>query len=218
MSVWTSAIRPGDEQRQRADAGGRVLDRRRLLEDRVRARDQVDAGGDHRRRVDERADRRRALHRVRQPRVQRDLRRLRDRAAEQAERDEVHGRRRELPARLRTTVAKASEPVCGISRKSASAIVASPKAFMMNAFFAAATALGRSCQKPISRYDERPTRPQPTSSSSRFAALHEQEHREDEERHVREVAALLVVAVHVADRVEDDQAADAGDDQHHHRR
>ena len=38
-----------------------------------------------------------------------------------------------------------------ISRKRASAIVASPKAFMMNAFFAAAIALGRSWWKPISR-------------------------------------------------------------------
>ena len=47
-------------------------------------------------------------------------------------------------------------------------MVASPKAFMMNAFLAAATACGRWCQKPISRYDERPTRPQPTSRISRF--------------------------------------------------
>ena len=45
--------------------------------------------------------------------------------------------------------------------------------------------------------------------------LDEQEHREDEERHVGEVAALLVIAVHVADRVADDERADPGDDQHH---
>ena len=51
----------------------------------------------------------------------------------------------------RTTSAKSSEPVCQISTKNASAIVASPNAFMMNAFFAAAIAAGRSCQKPISR-------------------------------------------------------------------
>ena len=38
-----------------------------------------------------------------------------------------------------------------IRTKNASAMVASPNAFMMNAFFAAATAVGRSCQKPISR-------------------------------------------------------------------
>ena len=46
-------------------------------------------------------------------------------------------------------------------------------------------------------------------------ALDEHQHREHEQRHVGEVAALLVLAVHVADRVADDQGADAGDDQHH---
>ena len=61
------------------DVGGR----RRLLEERVHARDQVDAGGDHRRRVDQGGDRGRALHRVREPGVERHLRRLRERADEQ---------------------------------------------------------------------------------------------------------------------------------------
>ncbi len=45
----------------------------------------------------------------------------------------------------------ASEWECAISTKNASAIVASPIAFITNAFFAAATADGRSCQKPIRR-------------------------------------------------------------------
>ena len=36
------------------------------------------------------------------------------------------------------------EPVCSMRKKSASAKVASPNAFMMNAFLAAAIALGRS--------------------------------------------------------------------------
>ena len=44
-----------------------------------------------------------------------------------------------------------TEPVCWMSRKSASAMVASPIAFMTKAFFAAAIASGRSCQNPISR-------------------------------------------------------------------
>ena len=68
------------------------------------------------------------------------------------------------------TTSKFSEPVRWISRKSASANVASPIAFITNAFLAAATALGRSCQKPISRYEERPTSPQPTSRINRFPA------------------------------------------------
>ena len=66
--------------------------------------------------------------------------------------------------------ANSSVPVVQIRTKKASAIVASPKAFMMNAFLAAATASGRSCQKPISRYDARPTSPQPTSRIRKFPA------------------------------------------------
>jgi len=49
------------------------------------------------------------------------------------------------------TSSKLSDPVRWISMKSASAIVASPIAFITNAFFAAAIAAGRSCQNPISR-------------------------------------------------------------------
>jgi hypothetical protein len=47
------------------------------------------------------------------------------------------------------------------------------------------------------------------------AALDEQQHREHEQRDVAEVAALLGIAVHVADRVPDDQRADTADDEHH---
>ncbi len=86
----------GDEQRERTHARRDELDRARLLEDRMRARDQVDARGDHGGGVDKGRDRRRAFHRVRQPGVQRDLRGLRGGAAEQTERDEVHRGRREV--------------------------------------------------------------------------------------------------------------------------
>jgi hypothetical protein len=55
---------PGHEQRHRAEDAGELLHVDRQLEERARPRDQVDAGSDHGRRVDERADRRRALHRV----------------------------------------------------------------------------------------------------------------------------------------------------------
>ncbi len=48
--------------------------------------------------------------------------------------------------------------------------------------------------------------------------LDEEQHREDEEGHVGEVTAFLVLALHVADRVGDDQRADARDDEHHHQR
>ena len=72
--------------------------------------------------------------------MQRDLRRLRDRAAEQAERDE----RRDGAAvgAAAKTSSYCRTPVCWISRKSAIAIAASPPALMMNAFFAASIADG----------------------------------------------------------------------------
>ena len=97
MSVCDEADRAGDQQRHGADDRADVLGGGRELEQRVHARDQVDAGGDHRRGVDQRADRRRALHRVREPGVQRDLGGLRERADEQqqAAGDEV--RRRSVP-------------------------------------------------------------------------------------------------------------------------
>ena len=71
----------------RADRGGV----RRVLEQRVQARDQVHAGGDHRGGVDQRGDRRRALHGVREPGVQRDLGGLGEGADEQqdAARDQL---------------------------------------------------------------------------------------------------------------------------------
>ena len=49
----------------------------------ARAADHEDAGGDHGGGVDQRRDRRRAFHRVRQPDVQEELRRLAHRADEQ---------------------------------------------------------------------------------------------------------------------------------------
>ena len=57
----------------------------------------------------------------------------------------------ERPSTCSNTPAKSTMPVCQKSRKIASAIVASPTAFITNAFFAAAIADGRSWWKPISR-------------------------------------------------------------------
>ena len=68
--------RGGEEGRGDADDGDQRRRLRRLQVDRRHARHQVDAGRHHRRRVDQRRDRRRAGHGVGQPDVQRDLRRL----------------------------------------------------------------------------------------------------------------------------------------------
>ena len=112
MSVWTSAISPATRSVSAPMPAAMSSIVARLLEDRVRARDEVDAGGDHRRRVDEGADRRRAFHRVGQPGLERDLRRLRDGAAEQAERDPV---RRASPRGWTFRAPNESELVCAMS-------------------------------------------------------------------------------------------------------
>ncbi len=75
----------GEGADDHADARGDVAQ----LEERVQARDEVDACGHHRGRVDERRHRRRALHGVREPGVERELSRLRERADE--DQDEAPG-------------------------------------------------------------------------------------------------------------------------------
>ena len=105
-----AAISSVDAADDRADVGGG----RRLLEERVHARDQVDAGGHHRRGVDQGGDRRRALHGVREPGVQRDLGGLRERADQQQRCSPPRGRRRcaRTPRRpRRTSCRKSSVPV-----------------------------------------------------------------------------------------------------------
>jgi hypothetical protein len=84
---------PGEQDRDAAEDPGEVLDVRRELEEHVGAGDEVDAGRDHRRRMDEGGDGRRALHRVGKPRLQWHLGGLRHGAAEEAERDQDGGRR-----------------------------------------------------------------------------------------------------------------------------
>ena len=104
--VLDEADRAGHERRGRADrprrsssVSGAWLNSTRV------APDHVHAGGHHRRRMDQRGDRRRAFHRVGQPDVERNLRRLAGGADEQQQRDErqraegVSGAQRRRPAR-----------------------------------------------------------------------------------------------------------------------
>ena len=72
----------GHEGRQEPDHGDQVKGVRDQFVDREQADDQVDTGNDHRRGVDERADRSRPFHCVRQPDVQRHLRGFARRAGE----------------------------------------------------------------------------------------------------------------------------------------
>ena len=206
---------PGEQDGRSTEAGGKILDARRRLEDRRRAHEQVDAGGDHRRRVDERADRGRALHRVGEPGLERELRRLRDGAAEEPERDEVDRPGAGLTARPlegrveRQRAGALDEQEEGERHRRVAERVHDER--LLGGGDRARPLVVEADQQVGAEPDEAPADEQ----QQQVAALDEQEHREDEQRHVREVAALLVLAVHVADRVADDQRADTGDDEHH---
>ena len=65
-----------EKHRQQADGQQQFRPARHQFDERQHARHQVNAGDDHRRGVDQRGDGRRALHRVRQPDVERELGRL----------------------------------------------------------------------------------------------------------------------------------------------
>ena len=122
---------------------------------RIHPRHQEHARRHHRRGVDERADRRRAFHRVRQPDVQRHLAGLADGAAEDQQRDagrdghaEARGLRDQPGQRglLEAAVAAVvKEQRAGLASRATPCRAATPRSPMrvvMNAFFAAAAALG----------------------------------------------------------------------------
>ena len=90
----------------------------------------------------------------------------------------------------------------------------SPTRLTTNAFLAAVAATGLYCQNPISRYDARPTPSQPTKEHQVVVGEDEQQHRGDEKVEESKEAAPALVVRHVANGIDMDQAADAGDQQH----
>ena len=94
---------------------------------------------------------------------------------------------------------------------------ASPTRLVMNALVPARALSGSSNQNPINRYDASPTPSQPTNSTNNDRPKHQHQHEKQEQIQIGEVAAVTFVALHVADRIDVDQRADAGDNQRHHR-
>ncbi len=108
------------------------------------------------------------------------------------------------------------EPTRVTIRKIANMIPTSPTTFMTNALRAAcdrARAVEPEADQEVRR---EPDQPPADEQADDVVAEHQRQHREDEEVHVGEEAREGAVAVHVADRVDVDQEADAGDDQRPH--
>ena len=219
MSVCTSAIVAAKKAVSTPTAATTCEALGRMHVEPRHPRHQVHAGGDHRGRVDQRGDRRRAGHRVGQPHVQRDLRRLAGGADEQQHADQAGGDRRRgaPPAKAALMRSMSSVPSAKYSRNMPSRKPASPMRLVMNAFLPAAGLLRvlepEADQQVRGQADALPADEQ----HQQRAAEHQQQHEEQEQVQVGEEARVALVVVHVAGRVDVDQRADAGDDQRHHR-
>ncbi len=208
-----------DEQGRAADRGADLLGGRREFEQRVHAGDQVDAGGHHRRRVDQRADRGGSFHRVGQPGLERNLRGLRERAHQQqkaacrqvavavgAERA-VRGRAEGPEHFQRAGVLEDEE---GAEHEADIADDVDHER-LQPGFRCGPAPVPERDQQVGGGADECPADDQ----QQEVPGQDQEQHREDEEVEVREEPVEALVFFHVGDRVEVDQRRDAGDDQDH---
>ena len=182
-----------------ADPGNHCKRCRRRLDQKTDADQHVNAGRHHRRRMDQRGDRRRAFHRIRQPDVQRKLRGLADRAAKNEKRG---GRRDSQDYSVNFAIsgamsANTNEPVAVQTIRIPSMNPKSPMRLVMNAFFAAsaADALEPMADQQIGTdADQLPE----DEHHHEIVREHDSEHREHEEREPGEIARLALVLAHVA--------------------
>ena len=174
--------------------------------------------------MDQRGHRRRAFHRVRQPDVERNLRRLAGRADEQQQRRDAtaiaerrlrrqrrHRPRRCPGSRACRTARRAQhaedEPVVADAVDDERLLAGVGRRLLLEP---------EADQQVRAEADAFPA----DEHHQEVRAEHEHEHERGEQVQIREVARELAVGlvVHVGGRVDVDQRADAGDDQDHHRR
>ena len=186
----------GEQGREAADAGDDELGVRRVLKERGAASHEVDAGRDHRRGVDQGADRRRAFHGVGQPHVQRELGRLAGRPAEEQKTGEG-----DIEVAVRACVR------IEICENALEIQAARRQPQHQNAEEHAHIADARDQERLAGRgRRRRPAEPeadqQVAAQADAFPAgvedeqvvgQHEQRHREDEQRHLREEAGVAVI-------------------------
>ena len=205
------------EQRDGGDDDHHGLRVRRQLEDEVGADDQVDARGHHGRRVDQRRDRGRALHRVEQPGLQRHLGGLAA-GAEQQEQAERGERLLAGAVGVRADHREAGRAPGdeGQHDRRREAHVADPVDHerLLGGRRRGVLVLPEADEQVGREADALPAEEQPE-----VVLRHDQhEHRGHEQVEVAEEPHPARVVLHVADRVDVDQRADAGDQQQEQRR
>ena len=191
---------------------------RRQLEEGAGAGNQVDTGGHHGGGVDEGRDRRRALHGVGQPHVERQLSRLAGSADQQKKRDgggfaggqQIGGLLEDDVVRERAEGGEDQH------QRDQEAEVADP----VDDERLLAGRRRRRLLEPErdQQVGAEPDQFPPDEQHGEVVGQHQDQHRGDEQVEVGEEPAESRVAVHVADRVDMDEESDSGDDEGHHRR
>ncbi len=205
------------EQRDRPDHDDSRAGRLRDVEDRCGPGDQVDAGGDHCRRVDQRRHRGWALHRVGQPGLQRELAGLAARAEQQHEPD----RGGDALGQVRVAVEHVGEG--GAAEVNEHDHDRDGQADVAHAVGEERLVARRRCRVAVvvegDQQVGREADALPADVHGEVAVgQHQQQHHRDEEVEVAEEAPAALVVGHVPDGVDVDQRADAGDQQHEHHR
>ena len=216
-------LHEGDRRREdRGDRSNDADDLKRWpgrLEEGHGSSDQVHARCDHRRGMDERRYRGRTLHRVRQPRVQRKLRRLTGRPEEEGDADESEGIPRHR-ARLEPVehVEEVHRTEGQEDRDDPDRVAPVPDAVHHERLLR--RVIGRRALEP--KADEQVAAEADALPAHEHQQVvvchHEDQHREDEEREPREEPIEPGVVRHVAVRVHEDQERDDRDDEKHRRR
>ena len=212
----------GREQRgRRADDGHHAQRGRRQGVQKVQAGDQIDAGGDHRRGMDQRADRRGASHGVGQPDVERNLRRLAGRGDEEEQTDERHragrqqgGVRFDRAERQRPYVVRGQTPEQDEQPEQESGVA---DAVDDERLLAGVGLLRVGVPEPDQQVGAQADAFPADEQQQQVVAQHQQQHRRGEQVKVREIARRVRVLGHVADRIHVDEKPDAGDDDDHRR-
>ncbi len=205
----------------RADRGHRAQSDGRELKDHVHPRDHIDAGRHHGRRVNQRAHRRRPFHRVRQPNVKRNLRRLSGCAHKKQQRD-----RRHYPVAHR----KSARLDCRADLREAQRANRVEQQEEPQDESRISDAVHHEGLLPRIRRrspQEIKSDQQITAKPHAFPADEEQEqiirqdqnqHGKHEQVHVAEEAVVASFVRHIADGIDVDEKTDAGHDPDHHRR
>ena len=196
---------------------------RRQLEQRGRARHHVDARRHHGGGVDQRGDRRGAFHGVRQPDVQRELRRFAGGADEEQQRDGAQhaempglgvetGRSRSAAFTSRKRTVPNTAKVSSMPRMNAGVAHAVDDERLL------ARVAGRLLVEvePDQQVAAQPHAFPADEQQRVVVRQHQHQHEEDEQVQIAEEPVVAVVVRHVAGGVDVDQEADAGDHQDHH--